>query len=214
MDGRRTARAPAFAARQVLRAAAKAAHQLHGAAQIGERLQLEDLVALDGGNAFVGVFVEQGFEHLAGYGAVVGEDVALLHAAGAFAAGERGLVVGHMQQQVERVEVHHAHMCDFIGQGFEQHALPFQLLQQGGLAVGLLPCLQKLVERVVFFQQVDAGVVAQAFGDELAIGVEVLHALAGHGHGDVVAEDVFFGAIGGATAAREGAERVQGVQRV
>ncbi len=52
----------------------------------------------------------------------------------------------------------------------EQHALPFQFLQQGGLAVGLLPGLQELVERVVFFQQVDAGVVAQAFSDELCPG--------------------------------------------
>ena len=101
-------------------------------------------------------------------------------------------------------------MCDFIGQGFEQHALPFQFLQQCGLAVGLLPGLQELVERVVLLAQVDAGVVAQAFGDELALGVEVLHALARHGHGDVVAEDVFLGAVGG-VAAREGAQRVQEV---
>ena len=52
------------------------------------------------------------------------------------------------------------------------------------------------------------------FGDELALGVEVLHALAGHGHGDVVAEDIFLGAGTRTTAAREGAKRVQGVKRV
>ena len=121
----------------------------------------------------------------------MGEDVALLHAAGAFAAGKRRLVVGDVQQQVEGVEV----FANLVGQGFEQYALRFQFLQQGGLAVGLLPGLQELVERVVLLTHVDAGVVAQALGDELAFGVEVLHALTGHGHGDVVAEDVFFGAI-------------------
>ncbi len=79
----------------------------------------------------------------------MGEDVALLHAAGALTAGKRGLVVGHMQQQVEGVEV----FANLVGQGIEQHALPFQLLQQGGLAVGLLPGLQELVERVVLLRR-------------------------------------------------------------
>ena len=40
--------------------------------------------------------------------------------------------------------------------------------------------------------QVDAGVVAQTLGDELALGVEVLHTLARHGHGDQIADDIFF----------------------
>jgi hypothetical protein len=42
---------------EVLRAAAKAAHQLYGAAQVGEGLELEDFVAFHGANAFIGVLI-------------------------------------------------------------------------------------------------------------------------------------------------------------
>ena len=114
-----------------------------------------------------------------------------------------------MQQQVERVQV----AAHFVGQRVDQHALPFQLRQQRGLAVGVGPSLQEAVERIEATGEVDAGVVAQALGDELALGVEVLHALAGHGHGDQAADDVFLGLIG-TVGAGQGVERAQRVGRL
>jgi hypothetical protein len=59
-----------------------------------------------------------------------------------------GMVVRHVQQQVERVEVL-AGVGDFIGQRFDQHALALQFFDERGLAVGVVPGLQELVERVV-----------------------------------------------------------------
>ncbi len=58
----------------------------------------------------------------------------------------------------------------FFGQGVDEHALALQLVNEGGFAVGVVPGLQKLVERVVLLGEVDAGVVAQALGDELGPG--------------------------------------------
>jgi hypothetical protein len=84
-----------------------------------------------------------------------------------------------VQQQVERVEVFQAGVGHFIGQGFDQHALALQFFDERGFAVCVVPGLQELVERVVPAREVDAGVVAQALGDQLAVGVEVLHPLAG-----------------------------------
>ena len=125
----------------------------------------------------------------------MGEHVALLDAAGALPAGQRGHVVGHVQQQVERVEVGQAGAGQLFGQRLDQHTLALQLLQQRGFAVRVIPGLQELVERVVVLGEVDAGVIAQALGDELALGVEVLHTLAGYGHGDHATDDVLLGAI-------------------
>ena len=107
-----------------------------------------------------------------------------------------------MQQQVEGVEV----LAHLVGQCIQEDAPAFQFFDQRGLALGAVPGLQEAVQRVIGLAQVDAGVVAQALGDQLAVGVEVLHALARHGHVDAAAHDVLAGRAGAIVAADEGTE--------
>src|SRR3990172_2402824 len=61
-------------------------------AEGGERIDLEDVERFDALHAAIGKLVEQGIEHGTGLAAVFGEDVALFHFLGAFAAGWRPLL--------------------------------------------------------------------------------------------------------------------------
>src|SRR5690606_984950 len=168
--------------------AAEEFHDLDGGAEAGERIDLEDVERLDAAQAAVGVFLEEGFEHGAGLVAVVGEDVAFFHAVGALAAGERRLVVGDVADEVEGVEVG----ADLRGEFVEEDALGGELLDDGELAVGVVPRGEEGVERGVGAEHGLAGVVGERLGDEFAVGIEVLHALGGDGDGDI-ADDVAAG---------------------
>ena len=97
-----------------------------------ERRNLQDVRIVEVGDAFVLVFLEQGFEHGAGLRAVLGEDIALADVVGALAAGERRLVEGHVADQVEGVEV----LAHFLGQRVEQQTFALQFLDDGLLALG------------------------------------------------------------------------------
>ena len=102
-----------------------------------EGVDLEYLHILDVFYAFVGVFIQQGFEHQARLGAVSGEVVALFDVAGAFGAGERWLVEGGVADEVE--DVHFLVYCGFeVG---EYDALFGELGDNGALLVGCAPLL-------------------------------------------------------------------------
>ena len=85
----------------------------------GETLQ--DARIVEACDAFVLIFLEQGFQHRAGLRAVLGEDIALADILHALASGERRPIEGHVADEVEGVEV----LADFLGQRFEQQ--PFAL---------------------------------------------------------------------------------------
>ena len=64
----------------VLWLTAKAAYQFNRRAQPREGLHLEDLAALQRGDAFIGIFVEQRVDDVARHGAIGREHIALFHA--------------------------------------------------------------------------------------------------------------------------------------
>src|SRR4030067_2081717 len=66
---------------------------------------LQDTGVVEAGNAFVLVFLEQGFEQRAALLAVFGEDIALANILRPLTPGERRLVEGNVANEVERVEV-------------------------------------------------------------------------------------------------------------
>ncbi len=134
---------------------------------------LQDARIVEVGDAFVLVFLEQGFEHGAGLLAVLGEDVALADILGPLAPGERRLVEGHVADQVEGVEV----LAHFLGQRIEQQAFVLQFLDDGLLALGAVPASEEIVEAGEALAERLLRVVAQALGDQLAVFVEVFDAL-------------------------------------
>ena len=125
------------------------------------------------GDAFILVFLEQGFEHGAGLLAVLGEDVALADILRPLAPGERRLVEGHVADEIEGVEV----LAHFLGQRIEQQAFVLQFFDDGLLALGSVPASEELVEAGECFAERLLRVVAQAFGDQLAVFVEVFDTL-------------------------------------
>ena len=110
--------------------------------------------------------------------AVLGEDVALAHILDTLAPGERRLVEGHMADQIERVEV----LAHFLSQRIEQQAFVLQFLDDRLLALGAVPLREKVIEAGETFAQRLFRIIAQAFGDQLAVFVEVFDTLGDDGH--------------------------------
>ena len=106
----------------------------------------------------------------------------LLHVVGAFAAGERRLIEGDVADEIEGVVV----AADLLGQFVEEDALARKFVDDGLLAVGVVPGVQEGVERGVRLADGLARVVLERFGDQLAVGVEVLDALGDDRDLDVV----------------------------
>ena len=94
---------------------------------------------------------------------------------GAFAARERRLVEGDVADQIEGVVV----AADLLGQFVEEDALAGELVDDGLLAVGVVPRVEESVQRGVRLADGLARVVLERLGDELAVGVEILDALGG-----------------------------------
>jgi hypothetical protein len=133
--------------------------------------------------------------------AVLGEDVSLLHLLGAFAARERRLVEGDVADQIEGVVVA-AHL---LGQFLEEHALAASSSRMACFRVGIIPnALRKASERGVGLADGFARVVLERFGDQLAVLIQILHALGGNADLDVV--DVVLG--GGSGLVRRPEDRV------
>ena len=130
-------------------------------------------------HAFVLILLQQGFQHGAGLRAVLGEDIALADVVGPLAAGERRLVEGHMADEVEGIEV----LADFLEQRFEQQPFVGQFFDDGLLALGGFPAAEEIVEAGEALLERLSGEVAQAFGDELAVFVEIFDALGENGDG-------------------------------
>ena len=146
--------------------------------------RMRGIVEVD--DAFVLVFLQQGFEHGAGLRAVLGEDVALADVVGPLAAGERRLVEGDVADEVEGIEV----LADFLGERVERQAFGFQFLDDGLLALGGVPAFEEIVQAGEALLQGFLGVVAQAFGDQLAVLVEVFDALGDDAGADAIDVDL------------------------
>ena len=83
------------------------------------------------------------------------------------------LVEGDVADQVEGIEV----LAQLLGDRVERQALGLQLLDDRLLALRRLPALEEVVEAGEALLQRLLGEVAQALGDQLAVLVEILHAL-------------------------------------
>jgi hypothetical protein len=150
--------------------AAEELDDFDGGAEVAEGIDFEGLHGLDGLDAAVGVFLEQGFEDGAGLLAVFAEEVALGHPGGALAAGEGRLVVGDVADEVEGVVIG----PDLGGQLVEEEALRGEFVDECFLLVGGVPLVEEVVEGGVGPVDGLAAVVGEGLGDELAIGVEMV----------------------------------------
>ena len=139
----------------------------------GEGRDLQHVGVVEIEHALVGVFGQQRIEHGAGLRPVFREHVALLDVLGPLAAGERLLVEGDVADEVEGIEV----LAQFLGDGIERQALGLQFLDDRLLALRRLPALEEIVEAGEALLQRLLGEVAQGFGDQLAVLVEILDAL-------------------------------------
>ena len=69
---------------------------------------------------------------------------------------------------------------DLIGQGSKNTPSFGQFVDDGLLLVGAAPAAQEIIQGGEFSGQGLAGVVLEGFGDQLAVGIEILHPLGGH----------------------------------
>ena len=160
-----------------IRARAEFFDELERRAHRVERRNLKDPRVAEVDDALILIFLQQRFKHGAGLRAVFGEHVALADVVRALAAGERRLIKSDMADEVEGIEV----LADFLGERVERQPFVFQLLDDGLLALGCLPALQEVIEAGEALLQRLLREVPQAFGDELAVLVEILHALGDDG---------------------------------
>src|SRR5690606_27824075 len=65
----------------------------------------------------------------------------------------------------------------FLVQGFPHHTLSGELVDDGLLLLGIRPAAQEVIQRGKLLFHAGAGVVAQRFGDQLAVRAVVLHTL-------------------------------------
>lgn len=149
-----------------------------------ELRNLENLRIVQAGDAFVLILLEQGFQYGAGLLAVLGEDIPLADIVRPFPSRQRRLIEGHMADEVEGIEI----FPHFIGQWFEQQPFLFQLLDDGLLALGAVPLFEKRCEAGIAFPERLLGVVAQSFGHELTVFVQILDPF--RNHADFLAVDV------------------------
>ena len=107
------------------------------------------------------------------------------------------LAPGDVADEVEGVECGAA-VADFLGQLVKEDALRFEFGDDGGFLVGIVPGVEEVVERAEALAELDARVVLERFGDQLAVDAVVLDALIDHVDRHVV-DDVFDarGGVGG-----------------
>ena len=169
-------------------AGAELPDELHGCTHGIERGDGEDAGVFEVDDALVLILLEERFQDGAGWGAVLSEDVALADTVGALAAREGGLVEGDVADEVEGVEV----ATDFLGEGGQGQALGREFVEDGLFALGAAPVVEEIVEAEEVFAEMPFAEVAQAFGDEAAVFVEVFDALGEDGDFDAI--DVDFAA--------------------
>src|SRR5690606_30796674 len=102
-----------------------------------------------------------------------GKVIALFDLVGPLLAGKWRLIKGHMANQVEGIHIP-AHV---VAQGLPDNPVLGQLVDNGRFAFGIIPLINEIVQRLVLGLNRLAGVVLEGFGDQLAVGVVVLHAL-------------------------------------
>ena len=127
----------------------------HGGAHLVEGCEFEHFGALDGEDAFVGVFFEECFENSTGLFPVFGEIVAFLDIVCPFAAGERRGVVGNVADEVEVAVV----FTNFFGEFGEFDAVLLKLFNDGFFLLTGVPMVDEVIERVVLVADVFTTVV-------------------------------------------------------
>lgn len=159
---------------------------MHDAAHRGEGRDLQHIGIVEIEHALVAILVQQRIEHGAGLRPVFGEHVTLLDVLGPLTAGKRLPIKGDVADQIERVEV----LAEFIGDGIERQALGLQFLDNRLLALGGFPAPEEIVEAGKTLFQRRPGEVAQGFGDELAVLVEIFDALGQDAGADAIDVDL------------------------
>ena len=142
-----------------------------------KRRNLQNARVAEIDDALVLILLQQRFKHGAGLRAVFREDIALADVVCALAARERRLVECDMADEVEGIEV----LADFLGERVEGQPFVFEFLDDGLLALGRFPALEEIIEAGEALLQRLLGEVPQGFGDELAVLIEIFHALGDDG---------------------------------
>ena len=111
-------------------------------AEGGQRVNFQNIEGLDAPDTAVGVLLQQRLENGPCLLAILGEDMALLHAIGSFAAGQGRLVEGDMADEVEGVIV----ATNLLGKFVEENPLTGKLFDNGLLSLSAVPGVKKVVE--------------------------------------------------------------------
>src|ERR1035441_10560775 len=167
-------------------AGAEVLDELERRAHDVERRDLENPRVIEIDDTLILVFLQQRLKHGAGLRSVFGEDVALADVVGALAAGQRRPVEGHMTDEVESVEV----LAGFLNEWVQGEPFGFEFLDDGLLARCGVPPGKEIVEAGEAFLQRLPGEIAQAFGNQLAVLVEIFHALRENGGADAIHVDL------------------------
>ena len=162
--------------------------ELHRRAERGEGRDAEHVRVVEIQHTFVGIFSQQRIEHGAGLWPVFREDIALLDVFRALAPSERLLVEGNVADEIEGIEV----LSQLLGNRFKRQTLGLQFLDDRLLAFGRFPAFEEIVETGEAFPDRRLGEVAQGFGDELAVFVEILHPFSYDGGPDAIDIDLLF----------------------
>ena len=94
-----------------------------------------------------------------------------------FSSRRPRVVEGDMTDQVEGVVA----AADLLGEFVEEYALGSQFLDDGLLALGVVPGVEEGIQRGIGLAHRLARVVLERLGDEPAVFVEILDALGGDG---------------------------------
>jgi len=128
-------------------------------------------------DALVLIFLEQGFKYSAGLRAVFGEDVAFADIIGTLTAGKRRSVKRDMANEVEGIEV----FTYLVRERIKRKPFVCEFFDDRLLALCSVPAAEKVIETGKTLLEGLFRKIPQAFGDELAVFVEVFHALSEDG---------------------------------
>src|SRR5688572_15886694 len=107
-----------------------------------ERLHLQDVRVLQISKPFVSVFIKQGFKYGTRFFTVLRKIVSSLYVLCTFAPGQRLLTIGHMSDQIKRIEI----LTHLFRQGVQQYPFILEFFHNSLFPIGTCPFPQKIIK--------------------------------------------------------------------